>query len=292
MSDEALVQALLSHLPDGRRTGAPLGPPLRALLVGARAAWPDLHVADADFLAYVAARLTDEAPLCEQIAGLCGADLYLACACLRGDPRALAAFDRTCLASLDAVGARAGFPAALVEEVRQALRVRLLVGETPSLRRYDGRGALRTWVRVVAIREALQLQRRARREVPSDGDEWIDALHPETDIERRYLYDLSREHLGAALAEALRALGIRERSLLRYHYLDRLTLDQIATMYRVHRATIARQLARAREQVLALTRAHLRARVGSESQVDSLLRLGTSDLGLSLRSVLASEKRR
>src|SRR5262249_51360296 len=53
-------------------------------------------------------------------------DLYLACACAAGNAAALAAFDARYLGQVKVFLGRMKPPPALVEEVKQALRVRLL----------------------------------------------------------------------------------------------------------------------------------------------------------------------
>jgi RNA polymerase sigma-70 factor (ECF subfamily) len=68
---------------------APLTEPLDTALELARAAWPALEVPPEEFARYLEARLDPEADV---LARLHVADLYLACACVRGQPAAIAAF--------------------------------------------------------------------------------------------------------------------------------------------------------------------------------------------------------
>jgi RNA polymerase sigma-70 factor (ECF subfamily) len=56
-------------------------------------------------------------------------DLFLACACVSGDAVALAHFDRRVLPVVATALARMGDEKALVEEVKQILRLRLFVSE-------------------------------------------------------------------------------------------------------------------------------------------------------------------
>src|SRR5688500_7090109 len=133
------------------------------------------------------------------------ADLYLACACADGDPAALRRFDAEVLAPASLAVRQLDGDAAFLDEVRQRLRHALLVGDGESRARiadYAGRGPLRAWVGVSAVRTGLMMERSRRRarEVPSsDADELGGALclastgNPELDL-------LKRQH-----AEAFRA---------------------------------------------------------------------------------------
>src|SRR5438128_2172894 len=74
-----------------------------------------------------------------------------------------------------------------------------------------------------------------------------------------------KEHYAADFRLAVRggiaALGRRERTLLRQHFIDGVSLDQLAVLHRVHRATIARWIAQARRTLLELIRASLSQRL-------------------------------
>jgi hypothetical protein len=73
---------------------------------------------------------------------------------------------------------------------------------------------------------------------------------------------------------------------------DGATLDELARLYRVHRATVARMLGRARELVLAATRNHLVSQLEVPSQdIDSILRMIWSRIEISLRAVCCGRRR-
>jgi RNA polymerase sigma-70 factor (ECF subfamily) len=87
----------------------------------------------------------------------------------------------------------------------------------------------------------------------------------------------------------VRGLSSRERNLLRYHYIDGLTGDEIAGLHGTHRATVVRWLARARETLLTTTREHLLARVAVDpKEFASIARLVQSQLDFSIRTLLAT----
>src|SRR5947209_904462 len=79
--------------------------------------------------------------------------------------------------------ARVGREPSFVEEVRQTVREKLLVAAAdapPRIVEYTGRGALAAWLRIIAVRAALNLRRR-RGDVAPDGasDEAAAARDPE-----------------------------------------------------------------------------------------------------------------
>src|SRR5262249_24107651 len=91
-----------------------------------------------------------------------------------------------------------------------------------------------------------------------------------------------------AFAAAVATLAPRERTFLRHASLDRLTLDQIASTYQVHRATVARTLATARSRLLELTRAAVAAELGAPvADLNSAMRELDSKLELSLSRIFA-----
>src|SRR6185369_7238603 len=97
-----------------------------------------------------------------------------------------------------------------------------------------------------------------------------------------------RQPLAAALEAALAALGAREKTLLRLHIVDNLTIDEIGALYRVHRATAARWLVSIRGSVLDAIRGHLglSARPTS-SEFRSIVALLRDELHVSVERALA-----
>ncbi len=261
---------------------------VRRGLEEARAAWPAIELADELFAAYAAGRV-GEGP---DLDGVDWPELYLACALGRGDEEALRAFDRHYLREVPAAIAHVGLSRGDVDEVVQEIRAKLFVadaGQAPRIDAYAGGGSLHGLVRVMAVRAAISIARRHKREVRNPEDEILrlpaTAVDPELDSVKREL----REHFAEAFAEAVVELSPRERNLLRMHLLDGVTLDQLARSYGVHRVTITRWLARARRGLLRATRRQLEARVGGPiGELDSFVGLVRSRLDLSFRRLLAS----
>ena len=87
----------------------------------------------------------------------------------------------------------------------------------------------------------------------------------------------------AAFGEALGGLGAREQTLLRYHHVDGLNIDEIGAIYRVHRVTAFRWLEKAKELLVKSTLEKLRARLKLDpGELDSVLRMIRSQIHLSL----------
>ncbi|HEU4534192.1 MAG TPA: sigma factor-like helix-turn-helix DNA-binding protein [Polyangiaceae bacterium] len=295
-----LAPALWADLPSGL---APAGGPseglersLEALWAAARAAWPGLATPWEAFAPYLARRLPEAASLDEALAQVRVADLYLACACAREEPRALAAFGELAGADVAAVARRFDASGGAGDELWQTVQAALFVaaaGEGKKIERYGGRGSLRAWVSVVAAREALRLGRRLASERPVE-EAAMTALADERaggsdDGELDYLKGVYRAPVRRAFEESLAALSGRERSLLRYRYVEGLSSEELALTYKVHRVTVNRWLEAARHRLWADMRTRLRQslRVGLD-EVDSVLRLVQSRLELSLSHQLRS----
>lgn len=264
---------------------------LRSLWLAGRAAWPGLEVAEADFARFVLRQAGDgSVPDGDEVSRLHGADLYLACACAEGNPRAIRIFEEEVLSAADAALAKLDPSSDFADEVRQRVRQRLLVsenGEPPRISTFAGRGPLRAWVRVSAVRTALNLRGEDRRMERASEDR-VAALAPAVaDPAVEYLRDQYRAPFEAAFERACRALEDRDRTVLRMRFVDGLSIDQIGVIYGVHRATVARWIARSRERLLAGTRSHLRAELDlSDSEFESLVALVRSQLDISISTVL------
>jgi RNA polymerase sigma-70 factor, ECF subfamily len=273
-----------------------LAPLLEALLSEAHGAWPGVTLPDEEFVVYVAERLPAEPPGLsgqDALRRLCTRDLYLALACLRGDGAALAAFEAHCLDSVDGALGRLSAAGDVITEVKQRLRRSLLVadGQPPAIAQFSGRGNLRAWVRVIAVREALALMRQARKDSPLEDALLAQRLMPADDPELSYLKNVYRQEFKSAFAASMAALGDRARTLLRQQLIDGLSIDELGALYHVHRATAARWLESARRQLVEDTLAALRSRLQVQpDELDSILRLIRSQLDVSVGG-LAVRKR-
>jgi RNA polymerase sigma-70 factor (ECF subfamily) len=215
--------------------------------------------------------------------GLHTEDLAWARSLAAGADIALVRYERELVPLVATQLRRRGYPDDVVTEVQQVLRVRLLVGdgEGPAIARYEGRAALKSWVLIAALREAAR--QRSSREVPSVlGDDALVELATRADLDgadkQRYA-----QIFKDAFRAAISTLAPRERLLLRMHLIDVLTIDQIAAVQGVHRATAARWLERARETLSRATRKEFMARLGTDPfEADEILRWVQSRIELSL----------
>jgi RNA polymerase sigma-70 factor (ECF subfamily) len=225
---------------------------VQAFVDSGRAAWLDVAVS-AETLAEALARLQQRDGRSAEDRLDHASDLYLACACATGDRRALAAFDAHFLTRVGAFVARINPSSEFAAEVRQQLRVRLLIADgrsTPRIGDYAGQGALGAWLRMAATRIARDLSRASAVQLdPQRVPDPSDGVPPDVRLLRkRYTGEYQ-----AALREAWAALTVRERSVLRMCFVDGSTAEQVGVVFHVHRVTVARWISAARRRMMELT---------------------------------------
>jgi RNA polymerase sigma-70 factor, ECF subfamily len=287
MLQEHAVAAFLARLEEPFRSNvrAEAASELARAWEAARAAWPDVALDAERFCAFVGERAARAGAL----ASLESRDLYLACACLDGDRAALLALD----ALLDEVGRKLRRLARsddVLDEAKQLVRqVVVPRRDRPApLDDYAGRGALGGWLRIALGRELVRLGKQGAREPRADTAELAAAVDDHDDPETTYLKTHYQHEFKEAFALAMAELEPAERRALRYSIVERLSIDDIARLDGVHRATAARQLTRARDRLTEETRRMLRERlqIGAE-QLQSILRLIESQVDVSVRRLLA-----
>lgn len=219
-------------------------------------------------------------------------DLALAWACGHGNANALRVFESEFIRGTESVLRRLDSAASFVDEAQQRLRARLLVAETgtsPRVLAYAGRGPLIGWVRIAAARVGLSLLRESTRAAKREELLWADAvLFPggaPVDLallKRRYAAVLS-----AGLRKACAELEDRERAVLRMYFVEGLSIDKIGQVYGVHRATIARWIARTKTSLTDRMHAFMVADGAvPPDEIPSLDRLVRSQLEISLDGLL------
>jgi RNA polymerase sigma-70 factor, ECF subfamily len=287
------TESFLSRAPHGLAPALRALPGLEEALAGlvrqAREAWPEVSMDTGAFLAHVAERLPSKGEARQALASLRADDFFLAFACVRGEARALEAFDAHVLSQVGTWLPRQA--PAVVDELRQLVRQRLLVpenGTPPKLASYAGRGPLGQWVRAVTLRLLIDRQRAEPRELPFEQAPAALAEQLGADPELAFIRERHQEDFRVAFHAALGRLEARERNLLRLHHVHGLSMDSVSATYQAPRSTVARWIAHARERLLALTREELTARLRlTPDELDSLLRLVHSQLDVSLRQLLA-----
>jgi len=268
--------------------GAALEAALEGAIARARAAWPELAVSPDAYLPYLAVRMGDS----DDLDHLNVADLYAACAAVHKDPRALGAIEARYFGDIDGALRKMNLPAARIDDVKQTVRRQLFVGEEgqpPRIAQYSGKGELRAWLRVTAVRAALKVIRKEKREVSSSDDAIFEHGTSNADPELAYIKEVYRDKFRAAFQSALDALGDRDKTFLRQHVVDGLSIDDLAALNQIHRATAARWLAKAKETLLDGTRKIFmqNARI-SRGECDSILRMVQSQLDATIRRRLES----
>ncbi len=260
-------------------------------LLEARERYPTVQVPEEPFARYLGERMQDTDGTAAAVASRVTSDLYLACACAQGDTNAILALDTQVLATLPAAMRRLKLGSAAIDEAVQRARTKLLVGNEGrgKIADFSGTGDLRGWVKVIAIRDALRTARKEKREV-SLSDELSAALPTSVlDPDLAYQKRLYQAEFKASFEAAVDELTARERTLLRQSIVYHSTVDQVAIIYQVHRATAARWVSKARERLGSKTRANLRKRLSiSDDQFQSIVRLVESQMDLSMERLLAT----
>ncbi len=242
---------------------------------------PEIALDAGVFAAYLAERgLTAET----QHAG----DLFLACACAAQLPAALRAFESSYLQRVPEYLARLRPTPTLIDEVSQLLRERLFVGAAPKIREYSGKGTLGAWLRVVSVRVAINFLEASPQRTQQLGPRPSLAAvttSPELAVMRsRY-----RGRFKQAFAASLGLLSSEQRTLLRLHYLDGVSMEELGALFEVNRSTIFRRLAACSKALLDGIRDRLGAELGiSTGELESLAAALQSDFELSLGDYLRS----
>ena len=277
---EALVGMLATALPDRDFDRALVGDKLVVMVDAAERRWPAIQLSPAQFIAHLAPLIADD------VAGgldkLHSDDLYLACACLQGDVAAGAIFEAEYLAPLRLPSLRAAAASDFLDDVRQMLREKVLA--KGRIRGYSGKGPLGGWLRVAATRLGLDLESQARRRqhIEAMPDEEVPAPPPEQALlDQRY-----RQPIEAAFEHAFAALDDEPRQLLRLHYIQGVSLQEMGDTLGVDRSTASRRVAAARDQLLAWVKRELgEALQLTPASIDTLVHALKSQLVITLRAL-------
>jgi RNA polymerase sigma-70 factor (ECF subfamily) len=268
---------------------------LEAALVSAveraREEWPSLPVDVVAWARHLAAHAPEQIEAQVWLSSAPVADLYVAFACASGDAEAMAVLERRHFCGVRAALASAGIAPSDAEEVLGLLRARLFVGSggaRPRIATYSGRGPIAGWLKVAAVRLAVdEIRSRASPERSVDV-EVLERLAPASaEPELAYLRARYQAAFEGALKQALTALTPQQRTLLRLYYVDGVGVEKLGTMNGVHGSTISRWIARARGTLLREARRLVGANLAiSDSEYESLLRVVRSGLHLSLSRIL------
>jgi RNA polymerase sigma-70 factor (ECF subfamily) len=271
-----------------------LGPPssdlrdrARRAFEAGRAAWPQIVLEFALFESQFARHSAPDSSPVDAHA----ADMYLACACANGVNAAMDALEQLLTGDVARAVASIHGSAAFVEDTLQDVRARLLVragGEPGKIVEYGGRASLRSWLRAVAVRQAISRRRRKAEQHRTSFSPEDDGRLASAGPEFEYIRGRYKQAFEEEVRLAIERLPSRERMLLRLNVVHGMSLDQLATTYGVARSTAARWLASARQCLLEEARAGLRAKLRlSASEFESLAEEVRSYLDVSIRKWLS-----
>ena len=259
---------------------------LETALSEARKAWPNVSLEEDEVIAFILDKLPEDEPAGPALGRLRIVDMYLACACAKGDEVAIRRCHDHVMQPVRAALHNAA-QGAMIDEVMSNVMAKLFIGigDNPAaIGGYGGRGKLTSWAQVIAVREAHNVHRKRGREPKKDElDEMVAGAISADDPALEKLKDTYRAQFKQAFAVAFEELTAKQRSVLRYHYLDGLNIDEIGALLGVHRATVARWRSAARGHLFENTKRHFRKEMDIESaEFGSVMRLIESQLDVSL----------
>ena len=258
------------------------------------AAWPDVALPRPAFVAALGERFaSDRAPIDVWFSRLQAQDLFLAVAVSEGIPLAANTFSKVYREELARAVRRYEGQRQSVDDLVQIVLEKLTVGKG-KLREYSGQGPLSAWLKVVAARTAIDAVKGGAQQRREHGVEDLAAAASAQvgDVDLDFLKRDYQSSFKEAFSEAISELPPEERTLLRMSALRGMGIDEIGTVFHVHRATAARRLARVRESLLLATRAKLCAKLSvRDDEIDSVLGLIESRMEVSLERLLRSTMR-
>jgi RNA polymerase sigma-70 factor (ECF subfamily) len=270
------------------------GPRLVELCNEAHEAYPALEIDDRDLVTAIAGRSPRVAgDVADYLVRCRAGDLAVAVAASRGSAIAIAELERAHRGTIEATCRRFAGPGQTVDDLKQILRTKLFVaepGKTPKIGDYAGQGFLDNWLRVTAVRVFLDLLKRKdrTREMPAEDDDVL-ALPQPGDLQLDVVKAEYRTAVAAAMYEGAQRLEPGDRHLLRQHLVAGLSIDQLGAVLGIHRATAARRIARAKEQLVAETRRLLAIKLKlDERELDDVIGLVMSRLDVSIGKLLAT----
>lgn len=264
-----------------------------ALYAEGRAAWPSIALAPEAFARHLGSVTRTESDVVAALAAVRPADFYIAAACVFRAPGAEHAFAKKYLGNVPSYVARIDPSPAFADEVTQELGARLFApepGGSAKIALYTGRGQIEGFLRSTAGNIAKNMKRAP---VMDHLDTTKQNREPARDLDPEVL--LLKKRFAAEFEQAFTAtvaqLTSDERKVLKLHYLNGLSIDDVGTACNVSRATAARWLAAARTRIVQLTYKSFATAAGpSSASPQSMLALIKSELGASVAKSFESER--
>ncbi len=254
-------------------------------------------------------RGVEAGPLPQEWARLHLEDLYLAAACALNDPAAWKVFADEHLPELKRSAVYACRNREDGEDLAQEIFAGLMncaagcgspvpgdCGEAPrpsGLAGYNGRGSLKSWLRVSAAHAAIDRLRKMKKEVPL-GDEGGSSpvepvpVAPEASPGQEPLDDGWGRIIGEAVACEIGKLPPADRLMLGLYYVEGLPLQAIGRRFGFHEATASRRLEKLRRAIRKGVEKELGRRHGLRSrELQGLWQTAAGDGSFSLNDALA-----
>ena len=260
---------------------------MQSALVAALKEWPGVQHSEAEFAAHLA-KVGASAEAVEAH----GVDLVLASACAAGDGNALSVFERLHISRLASHVTRLRLSPEQLNELEQLIRVGLFTGSSARILRYSGKGPLAAWLRILAIRMAIDKLQAHPIESQLDATA-VESFVAHMPLRRDPAVKIIWEPLlRDAIEDSLAGLPMREKTVLRLHYVEGLNIEAIGMIFQVHRATVARWLLAIRSAVMATIRERLSLKLPSTtSDIRRVFAQLQSELQLTISRVLGSANR-
>jgi RNA polymerase sigma-70 factor (ECF subfamily) len=182
--------------------------------------------------------------------GVAHADLELIAAALDGRPEAQKTLKKEVISA--ARVATRNMPELEGDLVQDLLQSLLTPKPADSkLHSYRATGSLRSWLRTMAVRGAIKLQKKAARETPTEA-EFLDRVSDQRISPELALFKTTHQAQFATIfTRALAELEPRQRNMLKLKYLDQLTVQEIGRAYGVHHSSVVRALQKTQDVLLA-----------------------------------------
>ncbi len=254
----------------------------------AELAWPAFRLDRAMFRARVLAALDLGGGVLADPQEIHVADLYLACACAAGIPGALTEFSTRYLEQLHVRLKRFG-DSIRPEDARREIEDILLFGRKdapPRIGQYQGRGPLQGFVATAIRNVAISMIRAQNRERWDDFDALASQLAGTAAGSATLVTARYQRAVEEALHAALLTLDLRQRTIVRLHMGQGVTLSQIARMLKVHQTTVSRSLDAALKGIYRELRENLRHLGLNSSEMRSIVEDVRSRIDLSLSRTL------
>jgi RNA polymerase sigma-70 factor len=178
----------------------------------------------------------------------CPVEVYLCAACTNRQNAAYQALEGAYFPALKVVIHDVVREQPTVDDVLQEVRTRLFVGSSPKIATYRGIGSLCSWLRTVAVnasrdkRRATSMERGRMHRLENVPR----AVLTNSELEDAHAFHGHRDPVfRQAWSAAVFSLASPDRQLLHHFFVSGLSIDVLAPLYCVHRATVARRIRRA-----------------------------------------------